>query len=301
MTQQMDLTEKKPAANGANDTPLPATVTPAVAAAAAIVLDDEPSASGGDEPSRVLSAFSSENTFNVAQRMAKALAASSLLPETFRGNVPNCMIAMELANRIGCSVFMICQNMDVIHGRPGLRAKFLIATVNASGRFTPLRFRWQGKPGSEDRGCQAYATDKQTGVPCDGPWITWELAKAEGWVSKSGSKWKTMPEKMFMYRAGAWWSDLYCPELAMGMGTAEEAIDAYGETVHELPSGLRPGNTAALQSALMKPDVVTADGEVIRASDAHVLPSDAALHVTKRGHEALAAEAKADEQAHAAK
>ncbi len=256
MTQQMDLTEKKPATNGAADTPPPAP--------ASIVLDDEPGSGGNDEPSRVLSAFSGEHAFNIAQRMAKALAASSLLPDTFRNNVPNCMIAMELANRIGCSVFMICQNMDVIHGRPGLRAKFLIATVNASGRFSPLRFRWQGKPNTDEWGCQAYAVDLKTNTPCDGPWITMGLAKAESWVSKAGSKWKTMPEKMFMYRAGAWWSDLYCPELAMGMGTAEEAIDAYGESVADGPAALRPGSPASLQAALMAPEVVTADGEVIR-------------------------------------
>lgn len=278
MTQQMDLTEKKP---GAGETPLPAV---APSPSAGIVLDDEPSSpSGNDEPSRVLSAFSGENAFVVAQRMAKALAASTLLPDTFRNNVPNCMIAMELANRIGCSVFMICQNMDVIHGRPGLRAKFLIATVNASGRFSPLRFRWQGKEGSDEWGARAYAVDLKTGQECLGPLITIGLAKAESWISKAGSKWKTIPEKMIMYRAGAWWADLYCPELAMGMGTAEESIDAYGETLHELPAALRPGSTAALQSALMKPDVVTADGEVIRQADT------------------LASEAAADEKAHASK
>jgi hypothetical protein len=71
----------------------------------------------------------------------------------------------------------------------------------------------------------------------------------------------------------------------MGMGTAEEAIDAYGETVEDLPPGLRPGSAGALQAKLMAPEVITPDGEVIRPSDA----------------EKLAAEAKADEKAHATK
>src|SRR3954466_2006088 len=53
------------------------------------------------DDSRSLNAFSSMSSFETAQRMAKALSASSLLPETFRNNIPNCMIAMELANRIG--------------------------------------------------------------------------------------------------------------------------------------------------------------------------------------------------------
>lgn len=254
MTQQMNL-EDKPR-NGA-----------AEAAAAALAVDDDaPLTVSGGEPSRVLSAFSGENAFIVAQRMARALSSSSLLPETFRNNIPNCMIAMELANRIGCSVFMICQNMDVIHGRPGLRAKFLIATVNASGRFEPLRFKWEGKPGTDDYGCRAYSKDLRTGTPCEGPLISWALVKQEGWIAKSGSKWKTMPEKMFMYRAGAWWTDLYCPEFGMGMGTAEEAIDTYGETVASVPAALMPGTPAALEAALhATAPLVTADGEVLPA------------------------------------
>ncbi len=268
VTQQVNLEEKPK--NGA----VP------VDASSALVLDDMPA--GGGEPSRVLSAFSGESAFIVAQRMAKALSASSLLPDTFRNNIPNCMIAMELANRIGCSVFMICQNMDVIHGRPGLRAKFLIATVNASGRFSPLRFRWQGKPGTDEWGCQAYAEDLRTKAQCDGPWITLGLAKAEGWLSKSGSKWKTMPEKMFMYRAGAWWTDIYCPEFGMGMGTAEEAIDTYGEPVVSTPAALMPGTPAALEAALVATaPLITADGEVLPAP----APSKAAERVREPGEE----------------
>src|SRR4051812_12295546 len=82
--------------------------------------------------------FSNDSSFTAAQRMAKALAASSLMPGTFQNNIPNVLIAMELANRTGASVLMVAQNLDVIHSRPSWRATFLIATVNSSKRFTPL-------------------------------------------------------------------------------------------------------------------------------------------------------------------
>src|SRR5690606_7723156 len=122
-----------------------------------------------EEPSRALSALSSESAFNAGLRMAKGLAASSLVPAQYQNNVPNVLIAMELANRIGASVFMVMQNLDIIHGQPGWRAKFLIATVNASGRFTPLRFRFQGKPGTDEWGCRAVARDRRDGEECVGP------------------------------------------------------------------------------------------------------------------------------------
>ena len=51
------------------------------------------------------------------------------------------------------------------------------------------------------------------------------MVKAEGWDSKTGSKWKTMPEQMFKYRAAAFWQRAYAPEISMGLQTAEEAID----------------------------------------------------------------------------
>lgn len=163
--------------------------------------------------------------FDTAQRIAKAIASSSIVPKDYQGNVPNVLVAMEYANRLGASLLAVIQNLDVIHGRPALRSKFLIGTVNATGRFSPIRYRWQGDEGTDSWGCRAYATDRESGEECVGPLITIGLAKAEGWYGKSGSKWKTIPELMLMYRAGAWWTNVYCPELSLGILTADEAVD----------------------------------------------------------------------------
>lgn len=246
MAQQMDLTEKTqtPPTDKQPETPTQTT---------AIAQTDESNEIEGADQARSLNSFSSLSSFETAQRMAKALAQSSLLPDTFRGNLPNCMIALEIANRIGCSVFMVCQNMDIIHGRPGWRAQFSIGTVNASGRFTPIRYRWQGKQGDFDWGCRAYACDAKTGEECLGPLVTMKLAKDEGWSDKKGSKWQTIPELMLMYRAASWWTRVYCPEFMLGMGTAEETIDTYGETLStsETPAALRPGSAKALEAELL--------------------------------------------------
>jgi hypothetical protein len=169
--------------------------------------------------------FSGSEAFQTAQRVAKALASSSIVPEAYRGNVANVMVAMEYAHRIGASVLSVMQNLDVIHGRPALRATFLIGTVNASGRFSPLRFRMQGTEGRDDWGCRAVAVDRDSGEECVGPLITVGLAKAEGWATKSGSKWKSLPELMLMYRAAAFWTRVYAPELSLGMHTTDEVED----------------------------------------------------------------------------
>jgi hypothetical protein len=189
--------------------------------------------------SGTIDAFASASNFEAAQRMAKAFATSSLVPEAYRSNVPNVLIAMEAASRIGASVFAVMQNMDVIHGRPSWRSSFLIATVNASGRFSPLRFRFEGKPGTDEWGCRAVAKDRDSGEDCIGSLITMGLAKQEGWASKNGSKWKTMPEQMLMYRAAAFWSRVYAPELSLGMQTADEVVDVTPSPVQTTEAALR--------------------------------------------------------------
>ena len=174
-----------------------------------------------------LSAFSSENAFVSVQRMAKALASSTLVPDVYRGeaNLGNCIIALELSQRIGASVMAVMQSMVPIHGKPTWSASFLIATVNSCGRFSPMRFRWVGKEGSDEWGCRAFAVERESNLELVGALVTIAMAKVEGWYGKSGSKWKTMPEQMLQYRAGAFWCRTYAPEIALGMHTSEEVQD----------------------------------------------------------------------------
>jgi hypothetical protein len=179
-----------------------------------------------EDTARTAAALSTDaEVFATAQRMALALASSTIVPTNYRNNVANVMVAMEYAHRLGASVLAVMQNLHIIQGKPSLGASFLIGTVNACGRFTPLRFKWQGTEGQDDWGCRAYAKDVATGEECRGPLITIELAKKEGWYGKKDSKWQTIPELMLMYRAGAWWSRVYCPELSLGLHTTEEMAD----------------------------------------------------------------------------
>lgn len=234
--------------------------------------DDKGTALVERKDDRALSAFSSGANFETAQRMARALTASSLVPKEYQGaeGIANTLIAMELANRIGASPIMVMQNLDIIHGRPSWRSQFLIATVNASGRFGPLRWRFQGEEGAPAWGCRAVATDKETGEECVGSLITMAMAKAEGWSTKSGSKWATMPEQMLRYRAAAFWARVYCPELSLGMYTAEEMADIHGA----IGAAVRTPGATDLNAALEAEGVQVAEvvdertGEIMTPTEA---------------------------------
>jgi hypothetical protein len=52
-----------------------------------------------------------------------------------------------------------------------------------------------------------------------------QMAEKEGWTSKQGSKWMTMPGQMLRYRAAAFWQRVYAPEISMGFYTKEEVED----------------------------------------------------------------------------
>lgn len=169
--------------------------------------------------------LTTESGFALAQRAAKALSASTLVPAAFQNNLPNCLVALNMANRIGADPLMVMQNLYVVQGRPSWAAKFMIGTFNTCGRFSPLRYEFFGEKDKDDYGCRAWAIEIKTGEKLVGPDITWALAKAEGWLNKGGSKWKTMPQKMFMYRAAAWMIDLYAPEISQGLRTREENED----------------------------------------------------------------------------
>jgi len=174
--------------------------------------------------------------FDMLQRQAKMFSASTLVPKDFQGNIANCAIAINIAKRLGTDPFMTIQNVDIIHGRPSFRATFLIAMVNSSGRFEPLQFKMEGTEGAADRSCIAWAKSKDDGSVLEGPKITLAMAKAEGWSTKSGSKWITMPELMLRYRSAAFFARLYAPDITLGMMTADEAQDVAVRDVTPAPA-----------------------------------------------------------------
>lgn len=163
--------------------------------------------------------------FDQAQRIAKALASSSLVPTEYRGQqgLANCLWAMELASQMRISPLVVMQNMTPVHGKPAWSAAFLIATVNACGKFSPLEFILDDQVNPTS--CYAVAEYLATGKKLVGETITIEMAKAEGWYGRNGSKWKTMPGQMLRYRAASFWTRVYAPEISCGIYTAEEAIE----------------------------------------------------------------------------
>lgn len=190
------------------------------------------------------SVFSGPEMFEYGQRAARLLAASSLLPAAFKDSISDCFVVLEIAARIGASPMAVAQNLHIIHGRPSWSAQFCISLVNSCGRFSPLKYELSGE--GDDRQCIAWAIEKATGERIEGPPVDIRMAKAEGWFSKNGSKWKTMPELMLRYRAAAFFARTHLAEYLLGMGTIDEAHDIAASS---------QGNPAAAVEALLVDEV----------------------------------------------
>lgn len=73
--------------------------------------------------------------------------------------------------------------------------------------------------------CRAWTLDAATGDRVLGPPVSLDMAEREGWTSKPGSKWKSMPEVMLRYRAASFFGRLYASVILLGMHSTDEALE----------------------------------------------------------------------------
>ncbi len=206
--------------------------------------------------------LSTADGFETLQRIAKMFTLSKLVPTTFQNNLPDCVIALHMAQRMGADPMMVMQNLYVVHGRPAWSSQFLIATFNHSGRFSSIRYEWGGKEGTDSWSCTACATELASGTELRGTTVSIAMAKAEGWHGRNGSKWQTIPQLMLQYRAAAFFVRTHAPEIAMGLPLAEEAE----ESVIDVTATPAAANIGELFDSKAEPDAELSDSDV-RLSD----------------------------------
>lgn len=165
------------------------------------------------------------SAFEHVQRVAKMFTSSELVPTQFRGatGLANTVIALNMANRLGADPMAVMQSLYIVHGKPAWSSQFIISCINSCGRFEPLRFAMSGE--GDKRQCVAWTRQRGSDEKLEGPAVSIDMAKKEGWYGKTGSKWQTMPELMLRYRAATFFGRLYCPEITLGMKSMEEVVD----------------------------------------------------------------------------
>jgi len=160
--------------------------------------------------------------FELEQRRSLALSKSAFFPATLKNDVASAVIIYDIAERMNISVMEVAQSIYIIHGRPAFSTAFLVARLNQSGL---IKGALKTIVSEDKQSAHCEAVDKQSGELLVGMTVTMEMAEAEGWLGKQGSKWKTMPELMLRKRAQSFFIKEFYPETMFGMQTKEELED----------------------------------------------------------------------------
>jgi hypothetical protein len=112
----------------------------------------------------------------------------------------------------------------VIHGTPGISAKFAIALTRQRRVFGgPILYEITGeKDALRVRAHTTIADANGVQQPIEAS-ADMAMAKAEGWTKNP--KYQSMPEHMLRWRSAAFLIRTYAPEVLMGMQTSEELED----------------------------------------------------------------------------
>lgn len=173
--------------------------------------------------------YLSGDALNRAYKNATIIAKSDLVPDAYHNKPENVLIAIDMASRTGFSLMQIMQNLYIVRGKPSWSGSFCMNAIKACGRYDRVKYVMIGEsPADRNFGVYVQAVDKSTGETVRGVTVTWDTVKAEGWDSKPGSKWKTMPELMFKYRAAAFFARTECPEVLQGVRDEFEQRDMIG-------------------------------------------------------------------------
>lgn len=166
----------------------------------------------------------------VLNQEAKALLKATMLPPVYR-NEGNMMVATHLAQKLNTDIYSIVQSLNIIQGKPSFGSQFIASVINSCGKFEPLEYVYVDENEEEIPafkknvyGCYVKAKEKESGKERYSILITMDMAKQEGWLSKNGSKWKTMPAIMLSYRAVAFFGRQHLPEYLNGIYATEELV-----------------------------------------------------------------------------
>lgn len=166
-----------------------------------------------------------------AYAIAQIMCQAGNIPDSYKNKPADCMVAIDMADRMGVSPLMVMQSMYVVQGKPSWSGQACMSFIQANPNFKDVKPVYTGTQGTPGRGCYISAKRASDDSEIRGVCVTMEMAAAEGWTSKRGSKWLTMPDLMLAYRAAAFFARVYCPAVLMGVSVEGENEDINGESV----------------------------------------------------------------------
>jgi len=214
-------------------------------------------------------------TFAEAERFARMLSGTDLVPAAYRGKPEAILIAMQMGYEVGLNPMQAIQNIAVIGGRPAIWGDAMLALVLAHPACEYVRDGVDGEGDGRHGWCEA----KRRGAPVIKRTFSVADAKRAGLWSKSGP-WQQYPDRMLQMRARGFALRDAFPDALRGLISQEEA--------HDIPSAQGPVIDVAAEPASAPPAPVKAVGPEADTRWPIVAP-DGTLHqvAPHRWHDAM--------------
>lgn len=184
-------------------------------------------------------------------------AGQSILPESYRGNPANVLIAVGLGSAMGLSYAESLYRIAVIKGKPSAAAELIASNVRKAGH--KLRIKVTEAPPS------ATCTIIRADDPDEPTTITRDMAWAARMGLANEPNYKKQPATMLSYRAITACARLACPEALYGVSyTPDEAYDLPAESASPTVAATDFGAPAPqAQAAPQAPAEDVQDAEVV--------------------------------------
>lgn len=211
-------------------------------------------------------AFRPEN-LDQAITLAKKLADSHLLPKALQKQPEDVLVTLMAGHEFGLSPMQSIQAIDVIDGRPTMRAEMIVALVMKD----PLCDYFIVVESTDKRA--VYETKRKGNEPKKMEW-TWEMAQRAGLVSKQN--WAKYPDAMLRARCSSALARAVYPDVTRGLYASEEIRDEV-----ELNPTPIPAAPAAPGAKAKTPEVVSTKPKAQAAKPAPAKPKPEEAQVEK--------------------
>lgn len=169
----------------------------------------EPTGRAGDIATQTAAMSLSEKV-----EYAKLLADSGMIPECYRRQPGNVLVAVEYGQALGLDPIVAMSQIVVVKGKASMEAKLMITLARKAGHVVRL------SGDDESATCTIVLAD-DPGNPRS---VTYTKAKAQSAGLWGQGYWAKDPALMLQYRAASQAIRLHCPEVLAGVSyTPEEA------------------------------------------------------------------------------
>lgn len=189
-----------------------------------------------------------QDDFDGAYRLAKNLAMSSIIPQDLRGNPADVLVIVLYGQELGLAPMQAMNTIDVVKGRPSLRANLWVALTRKAGH----KVRVLKETGTS---CTVSVTRNDDPEPVV---VTYTLDDAKTAGLLSNDNYRKNPKAMLYARAASTACRRACPEVAMGF------VDEYEAEVIEAP----PQRPTLAQIAAERTDQRPVEQQVVPSADA---------------------------------